>query len=291
MGAFMKDKVYDRHSTVRGGILFILALILVLVGCDMNPREKAKAPAADPYPGSYQNAVYLTLTSVTSDAEIRYTLNETDPGPQNGALYKDPFILKNTAIVKAVAFRKDLDASEVVALAYTITSLTPPVVPTDSPTPTPTGTGSQIESSIAPTEPVFTPTGPVPLPTPSPTSPAPTSTKQVPTPTSVPTIPVGTPTDQAPAPTQPVPDPTPTANPSVPIDPQPTATNQAPTPTQPVLYPTPTASNTLSVLPPTPTQPVPHSTPTATRQVPTPTASMTPTRATVPTQHPKKEQA
>ena len=52
----------------------------------------------------------ITLASERKDVEIRYTLDGSEP-TENSTLYKKPFIIDNTTVVKAKAFGKDYSPS------------------------------------------------------------------------------------------------------------------------------------------------------------------------------------
>ena len=52
----------------------------------------------------------ITLASERPDAEIRYTLDGTEPD-ENSTLYKKPFVIENTTVVKAKAFAKNYSPS------------------------------------------------------------------------------------------------------------------------------------------------------------------------------------
>jgi len=106
-------------------IVLGLSLALVLAGCPSAPKPPEKqtvaAPAITPEAGSYSDAVAVTITSSTEGAEIRYTLDGSDPSAAAGTLYTGPVTVGKTATVTAIAVKKDWLDSPIVKADYTIT--------------------------------------------------------------------------------------------------------------------------------------------------------------------------
>ena len=84
---------------------------------------KVANPTFAPAPGSYVNSVNVTLASTTTDAEIRYTTDGSDPD-MTSTLYANPISITSNTTVKAAAFKTGLTASDIVTGAYTITQAT-----------------------------------------------------------------------------------------------------------------------------------------------------------------------
>ncbi len=61
--------------------------------------------------GFFSEPFLLALTSVTSGAEIRYTLDGSTPGATNGIIYTGPIAINGTARVRAVARTNDLESA------------------------------------------------------------------------------------------------------------------------------------------------------------------------------------
>ena len=68
--------------------------------------------------GFYDTAFDLTIESSTEGAQIRYTLNGTDPSASQGTLYTGPINISTTSVVKAIAFRSGLIPTNVDAQTY-----------------------------------------------------------------------------------------------------------------------------------------------------------------------------
>lgn len=68
--------------------------------------------------GLYPSAFNLTL-GADSDLTIRYTTDGTDPTPTNGTIYKSPISIKQTTVVKAMAYN-DNSQTGVIAHSYVL---------------------------------------------------------------------------------------------------------------------------------------------------------------------------
>jgi lysophospholipase L1-like esterase len=82
------------------------------------PVEK---PVIDPASGSYTDPVSVTLTCVTSGAEIRYTLDGSPP-TSTSTLYTAPFAVAVTTTIKAQAFKAATPDSEVATATFNFLS-------------------------------------------------------------------------------------------------------------------------------------------------------------------------
>ena len=78
------------------------------------------SPDVSPRGGSFEGLGVVKLTSHTDNAEIRYTLDGSEPD-QLSLLFADSLILDHDATVKAKAFKKGMTASTVSSQAYTVT--------------------------------------------------------------------------------------------------------------------------------------------------------------------------
>jgi hypothetical protein len=88
--------------------ILLIVIVLVLVSCTPNnPTEgqnTVATPSISPGGGVYSSAQVLTINCSTSGAEIRYTLDGSEPIPES-QLYEEPFQLIFTTTVKAKAFK------------------------------------------------------------------------------------------------------------------------------------------------------------------------------------------
>ena len=76
--------------------------------------ETAETPVFDVYEDEYVNNAYITLSSDTDGAVIRYTLDGSEP-TENSAAYdpEEAIQLSESAVVKASAFKENMNASPV----------------------------------------------------------------------------------------------------------------------------------------------------------------------------------
>ena len=89
-------------------------------------------PTITPNGGDYPDKVLVTLDSGTAGATIRYTVDKTDP-TINSPRYSQPFMLTNSATVKARAFVDSSNPSPVASAAFTVTATLPVAQPTITP--------------------------------------------------------------------------------------------------------------------------------------------------------------
>jgi uncharacterized delta-60 repeat protein len=83
--------------------------------------QTAATPTISPNGGSYTSAQSVTLATSTSGAQIRYTLDGTDP-TSTSALYSAPFSVSSSATVKAKAFASGMNASATASATFTIST-------------------------------------------------------------------------------------------------------------------------------------------------------------------------
>lgn len=100
-------RVYTRALTVAE----IQALANPVVG-------QVATPSISPQGGSFGSPFSVSLTSQTSGAEIRYTLDGSAP-TQSSLLYATPFTLSSSVTVKAKAFKPGLTSSDVATAVFT----------------------------------------------------------------------------------------------------------------------------------------------------------------------------
>ena len=105
----------------------ILIVLLSLVSCkDKSPTAPViniSDPVIVPYGGTYTEAQTLTISCTTEDVVIRYTLDGKTP-TKSSPVYRAPFILSKSAIIKVMAFKSG-NYSNVITASYTIDALAP----------------------------------------------------------------------------------------------------------------------------------------------------------------------
>ena len=85
--------------------------------------EAPATPTFNPAAGTYSTAQNVTISCATSGAEIRYTIDGSNPSATS-ALYSGPIAISQTTTIKAVAIKNGLSSAIAVA-AYTIQGSTP----------------------------------------------------------------------------------------------------------------------------------------------------------------------
>ncbi len=81
---------------------------------------RVAAPAFSPGGGNYTSAQSVTITSGTSGATIRYTLDGSTPSQTVGTVYSGPVTIGATATLKAIAYKTGNTDSTVTSATYTI---------------------------------------------------------------------------------------------------------------------------------------------------------------------------
>lgn len=79
-----------------------------------------KTPVISPPGGNYQLAPSVTITCQTQNAEIRYTLDGSDPD-ENSVLYTCPLLISASATLKAKAFKTNCTPSQITTETYNVT--------------------------------------------------------------------------------------------------------------------------------------------------------------------------
>ena len=76
------------------------------------------APQATPPGGIFTSEVLVTLTNSSPTAEIRYTVDGTDPGP-SADRYASPILLSVTTVLRARAYEAGFNASPISSYTFT----------------------------------------------------------------------------------------------------------------------------------------------------------------------------
>lgn len=96
-------------------LLLVVAILtaLFVAGCQTTTEvNKVVTPVITPPGGVYDQPQTVSITCATADAEIRYTLNNTEP-TEKSLLYTEPFTVELGTIVKAKAFKSGYEDSEI----------------------------------------------------------------------------------------------------------------------------------------------------------------------------------
>lgn len=166
-------------------LLALLAvLMMMLTACDEKSTKVSvvSAPVISPESGTYESGTAITITCPTDDAEIRYTINGSDP-TDTSEEYLIPLYIPtiftigaNSGTVKARAFKEGMEPSPIVTVNYAINYAEqvarPVIAPNadslvigDTVTMTCTTPGSQIRYTLDGSEPtIFSSTYSTPVP-------------------------------------------------------------------------------------------------------------------------------
>ncbi|MCM2273465.1 MAG: polysaccharide lyase family 7 protein [Candidatus Didemnitutus sp.] len=79
-------------------------------------------PVFSPAGGTYTAPQSVALSTATSGAQIRYTIDGTTPSPTYGTLYTGPGTVGASMTIKAIAYKSGLLDSAIATATYTITS-------------------------------------------------------------------------------------------------------------------------------------------------------------------------
>jgi hypothetical protein len=80
------------------------------------------APTFSPAGGTYATAQSVTISSTTTGASIRYTIDGTTPTSTTGTLYAGPVSINATTTLKAIAYKSGSTDSSVTSAVYTISA-------------------------------------------------------------------------------------------------------------------------------------------------------------------------
>lgn len=80
------------------------------------------APTFSPGGGTYTSAQTVTISTTTSGATIRYTVDGSTPTSTTGTVYSAPVSITATKTLKAIAYKSGMTDSAVTSATYTITA-------------------------------------------------------------------------------------------------------------------------------------------------------------------------
>lgn len=92
------------------------------IQAELGVVEKCQSPVADVSGGEYTGTKEVHLSTLTKGATIKYTIDGTTPSESNGVEYVDqqPVEITETVGLRAIAFKRDAIASEVMTEEYFI---------------------------------------------------------------------------------------------------------------------------------------------------------------------------
>lgn len=79
----------------------------------------------DPKEGNIEPGIKIKLSTVTINAEIRYTTDDKQPSCSNGETYKDPIQIDTTTTINAIGCKTGYTPSAIMTETYTISLSTP----------------------------------------------------------------------------------------------------------------------------------------------------------------------
>jgi outer membrane protein assembly factor BamB len=85
----------------------------------------AETPVFNPAEETFfRNTIEVTISSKTSDADIYYTTDGSEPAALNGVLYTQPICLSDSCVLKAIAVHSDMQPSPIARGRYTRREIT-----------------------------------------------------------------------------------------------------------------------------------------------------------------------
>jgi len=101
-------------------ILVLVILSMLVISCNKPVPLKIKTPVVTPIGGTYIQAQNVTITCETAEAQIRYTLDGSEPS-SSSSLYTGAINISSSATLTAKAFKTGWTDSDAVSQVYTIT--------------------------------------------------------------------------------------------------------------------------------------------------------------------------
>lgn len=102
----------------------------------VTPPPTVAVPVITPNGGTFNAPVQVTISTTTSNANIRYTIDGSIPTSTTGIVYSGAFTLNSSATINAIAYLAGMLDSSVSSAVFTITAPQPTV---DAPTISPNG--------------------------------------------------------------------------------------------------------------------------------------------------------
>ncbi len=91
------------------------------------PVETVATPTFSPPAGIYDQAIQVSISTLTPQATIRYTLDGTEPSETIGEIYTGPINISETVTIKAIAYKTGMNTSLISNASYVIDIAIPEV--------------------------------------------------------------------------------------------------------------------------------------------------------------------
>jgi alpha-tubulin suppressor-like RCC1 family protein len=104
----------------------------------ITPYPQAYPPTISPTNSTHTGSVTVSLSSYSSNAQFRFTLDGSTPSETHGIIYEGPFVLTSETLehqVRAIAYGEEYQASRVSIRNYTINPTPTAAIPTFTPEP------------------------------------------------------------------------------------------------------------------------------------------------------------
>jgi hypothetical protein len=98
--------------------LIIILLVVTMLFFACKP-DSVMAPTFNLPTGTYNSVQSIIISCATEGAEIRYTIDGTDPSQTVGTVYSTAIKIFSTTTIKAIAYKSDLGASDIASETYT----------------------------------------------------------------------------------------------------------------------------------------------------------------------------
>jgi len=93
--------------------------------CKTEPLEQCENPGFNPPGGTYEGTQSVVISTTTTNASIRYTIDGSEPSQSHGTLYAGPITIAESTVVKAIAYKNECLDSELVTAEFTINPVPP----------------------------------------------------------------------------------------------------------------------------------------------------------------------
>jgi nucleoid-associated protein YgaU len=106
-------------------LVIIAGFAVLLINCPSTPKPPENAVAAPtftPAEGTYQAPQTVTIATATEGAQIRYTVDSSEPTATTGTEYTGPVPVSATTTIRAIAVKKGMTDSPVASATFTISA-------------------------------------------------------------------------------------------------------------------------------------------------------------------------